>query len=142
MSASTDVRSLTIDLAKRTAALKAELKALLKSLPPNPDAHMIAPNCCVVSSKALRDCCETRQGNKCSNWSPTFWINSEMITRISELIDKARPENLRKTIIHILRSGSYAALYGQTMRIHPAALKALRRAWLGGTKTTKFIVIR
>lgn len=131
MSASADLRSLTIDLARRTAALKTELKALLKSLPPNPDAHLVAPNCCVVSFKAL---------HSHSNWSPSFWINSEMVTRISEIIDKSRPETLRRNIVHILRRGSYETVCGwsrsQTMRIHPAALKALRRAWLHGAKTT------
>jgi len=110
-------------LARQAAALKGSLKALVKSLPPNPDVRRVSSNCCVISSSVM-----FAHGN----WSPSYWIGAEMQERICEIIDNARPENLRKTIVQILRRGSYETQCRQTMRIHPNVLKAMRRAWLKG----------
>lgn len=120
---SADLRDSTKALARQTAALKKSMKALVKSLPPNPDIRRISSNCCVVSSSSLL---------AHDNWAPSYWIGAEMQERICELIDRARPENLRKTIVQILRRGVYEIKYGQTMRIHPYVLKAMRRTWLRG----------
>ena len=52
--------------------------------------------------------------------------------RVCEIIDRARPENLRKTVVQMLRRGSYEISLGKKMKIHPFVLKAMRRAWLRG----------
>jgi hypothetical protein len=124
---STTTRNFEKDMVRRAAALKDTIKALVKSLPPNPGLQRLGKNCGVVSSSLLM---------QHSNWSPSYWLNNEMQTRLCEIIDKSRPENLRKNIVTILRQGSYETGYKQTMRIHPAALKALRQAWLWPAKTT------
>jgi len=123
ISLSADLRDSTKALARQTAALKESLKALVKSLPPNPDVRRVSSNCCVVSSSTML---------AHDNWSPSYWIEAEMQERVCELIDRARPENLRKTVVQILRRGSYETQCRQTMRIHPFVLKAMRRAWLRG----------
>jgi hypothetical protein len=120
---SASARDSTKALVRQTAALKEALKALVKSLPPNPDVRRVSSTCCVVSSSVMF---------AHDNWSPSYWIGAEMQERICEIIDKARPENLRKTIVQILRRGIYEIEYGQTMHIHPFVLKAMRRAWLRG----------
>jgi len=123
ISLSADLRDSTKALARQTAALKESLKALVKSLPPNPDVRLLSRNCCVVSSKTLMTH---------NNWSPSYWINAEMETALCNIIDKSRPENLRETIVQILRRGSYETQCRQMMHIHPFVLKAMRRAWLRG----------
>jgi hypothetical protein len=120
---SADLRDSTKALARQTAALKESLKALLKSLPPNPDVRQVSSNCCVVSSSTLL---------AHDNWSPSYWVGAEMQERVCELIDRARPENLRKTVVQMLRRGSYEISLGKRMHIHPFVLKAMRRAWLRG----------
>ena len=123
MNISDSTRDLTKTIDRQTAELKAAVKALVKSLPPSPDVRRISRNCCVVSSSTML---------AHDNWSPSYWINAEMETRICELIDRARPENLRRTIVQILRRGSYEISLGKKMRIHPHVLKSMRRAWLWG----------
>ena len=120
-SPSLSLRTHTRDLEQRTLALKSQLKAMIQALPLNPDVKRLSKNCVLVSSNTLFSH---------NNWSPSFWINAEMEQRICEIIDKSRPENLRKNIVHILRSGSYELKYGQSMQINPYVLKAMRKAWL------------
>ena len=129
MPLSVSIRDSTKALAHQTATLKESLKALVKSLPPNPDVRLLSRNCCVVSSKTLMT---HRIWDHYTSWSPSYWINAEMETALCNIIDKARPENLRKTVVQILRRGVYEVKYGQTMHIHPFVLKAMRRAWLRG----------
>jgi hypothetical protein len=126
---SASARDSTKALVRQTAALKTALKALVKSLPPNPDVRRVSRNCCVVSSKTLM---AHKIFGRYSSWSPSYWINAEMERALCDIVDKSRPENLRKTIVQILRRGVYEIKYGQTMHIHPFVLKTMRRAWLRG----------
>ena len=123
MNISDSTRDLTKTIDRQTAELKAAVKALVKSLPPSPDVRRISRNCCVVSSSTML---------AHDNWSPSYWINAEMETRICELINRARPENLRRTIVRILRNGTYENSHGKSMNIHPHTLKVMRHAWLWG----------
>jgi len=120
---SASVRDSTKALARQTAALKESVKALVKSLPPNPNVRQVSSNCCVVSSSAVF---------AHDNWSPSYWVGAEMQERVCELIDRARPESLRKTVVQMLRRGSYEISLGKKMKIHPFVLKAMRHAWLRG----------
>lgn len=118
---STTARDYEKDLVRRAAALKDTLKAIVKSLPPNPGVRLLTKNACVVSSHEVLNH---------DNWSPSYWMNAEMGSALCEIINKSRPENLRRNIVTILRQGSYETGYKQRMRINPAALRVLRHAWL------------
>lgn len=93
MGISNSLRDSTKALARQTAALKESMKALVKNLPPNPDVRRVSRTCCVVSSSILL---------AHDNWTPSYWTEGEMQERLCGIIDKTRPENLRRTIVQIV----------------------------------------
>jgi glutamate-1-semialdehyde aminotransferase len=116
-----EARTLAKDLEQRAAALKATLKAIAKSLPTDPSVRTLGRNCAIVMSSKMFEV---------NNWSPSYWLPLAMSQTLCDVIDRARPENLRRLMVRMIRTGIYVDSTKTRHTLHPAALKALRQAWL------------
>ena len=117
--------SVVTEQQKKTASIKTALKALVKNLPDDPGVTRINDRCAIVSSsKVFSE----------KNLSAGYYLNNEVKTRLTEIIDSCPIEKLEGTIDGILKAGAYPekgyAIYGSMLtRINPVILRTLRDSW-------------
>jgi len=110
-------------LAENIKEIKTQLITMISNLPDaTPGVKMLSKNCAIVSFSTIA-------ANR-GILSPSYYINAENKKVLIERIERSNVENLRKLIEDIIDKGTINDTSGQTTRVSPEFVKALKEKWL------------
>jgi hypothetical protein len=128
------------DTAKKVEQFKLDLQSLIKALPDNPAiVTRLSDSCFIMKASDLTQTFQTKgRSVTMSVWDPDMHNFKVQYNRIAEYINKARIEDVCRTLNSIIRNGcietrvprlGFFPGYGKVTRFHPQVIENLKTIW-------------